>query len=45
MDKDQRSSFFDEIGGEPLEGSGFEDEEAAVHEQFAPETDPEEDEQ
>jgi len=45
MDKRQRSDFFAEIGGEPLEGSGFEDEEAAVDELFAPDTDPEEDEQ
>jgi hypothetical protein len=41
MDARQRSSFFDEIGGEPLEGSGFEDEEAAVDEQFESDTDPE----
>ena len=41
MDIQQQGTLLDEIGGEPLEGSGFEDEEAAVDEQFAPDTDPE----
>ena len=44
MDRKQ-ANLLDEIGGEPLEGSGFEDETPALYQEFDPDADQQEDEQ
>jgi hypothetical protein len=43
MDTQQRRRLLDDIGGEPLEGPGFEGETSAFEEEFEPEADQQED--